>query len=472
MRIALGGIATESCTFSPLPTRRADFRVLRGVELPPRYPFIQPAQTVTVPLLFARALPGGPVEAETYRALKDEFLDALSAALPLDGLYLDLHGAMYVQGLEDAEADWIAAARDVVGPQCLIAASFDLHGNLSARSVELLDMLAAFRTAPHVDAEATRAKAWAMLTRCAREGLRPLRAWTSVPVALPGEVTSTEWDPGASLYGELRTSDGVPGVLDASILIGYAWADEPRTGASVVVTGMNRASIEGEASRLARRFWDVRREFRFGVTTGSVDECIRLALAAPEPCVFISDSGDNPTAGGAGDVPIFLGRLFAAGVQNALVAGLADAPAVAACRAAGVGATVRLSLGGKLDPITSPPLDATVRVLHVLDEAGDGQALIQVAGVKVIVTERRRPFHHVADMQRLGVEPLACKLVVIKIGYLEPDLKKHAPATLLALSPGAVNQDIVRLPFRRVRRPLFPLDSEMPQPRLMTEIFG
>lgn len=466
MRIALGGLATESCTFSPLPTRLEDFTVQRGSAFLDRYPFLDQWDAEFIPLLRARAIPGGSIETHAYQTLKDEFLYLLQASGPVDGVYLDLHGAMNVQGMDDAEGDLIAAVRGLVGPATLISASFDLHGNISRRVVEGLDMLSAYRTAPHIDDVATRRKALTLLIDCLSRGIRPQRAWVPIPVALPGEKTSTEWEPGASVYAALAASDPVPGVLDASLLVGYAWADEPRACATAIVTGTDRAVIEREASRIARRFWDARADFDFGVPAGSIDECITWALAAPEPCVFISDSGDNPTAGGAGDVPVFLGRLLARGVTSALVASITDAPAVAACQAAGVGAAVALSLGGKLDPRASPPLAVQGRVLHIAP-SNNTEVVVEINGVKVVLTKRRRPYHYISHLQRLGLEPLAHKIVVIKIGYLEPDLKKNAPTALLALSPGAVDQAIDRLPFQRVQRPLFPLDRDFawtPQP--------
>ncbi|HIC90006.1 MAG TPA: M81 family peptidase, partial [Anaerolineae bacterium] len=371
--------------------------------------------------------------------------------------------AMHVQGMDDAEGDWVSAARQVVGPDCLISASLDLHGNVSQRLAEQMDILTACRTAPHVDAPQTREKAVALLLHCLHEDLHPQLAWVPVPVILPGERTSTEIEPAASLYTSLPEVDQVPGVLDASILVGYVWADEPRSSASVVVVGPDRAAIEREAKRLAQRYWDVREQFTFSVQAGSVDECIHWALDAPEPCVFISDSGDNPTAGGVGDVPLFLERLLALGVPDAVVASIVDPEAVAVCRAAGVGAQVHLSLGGKLDPVHSQPLPVTGRVIHLASATpiGGDQAVVQVDGVLVIVTERRKPFHYIADFQRLGINPLDHKIVVVKIGYLVPDLRRAAPRALLALSPGAVDQAIERLPFRRIRRPIYPLDLEM-----------
>lgn len=470
MRIALGGIAIESCTFSPLPSRLEDFTVRRGEEFLDRYPFLAKYadRAEFTPLLYARALPGGSVEPDVYAALKAEYLDLLRRHGPWDGVYLDFHGAMHVRGMDDAEGDWVEAVRAVVGPACLLAASFDLHGNISQREVAALDMLTAYRTAPHVDVIETREKALRMLLDCLARGVRPARVWIPIPVVLPGEKTSTEWAPGDRLYAALAESDGAPGLLDISLLVGYVWADEPRASATVIATGTERSVLVREAQKVAQRYWDARAEFQFGVPAGAIEACIEWALAAPEPCVFISDSGDNPTAGGAGDTTVALAALLKRGAPPAIVASIADAPAIAAMLAAGVGATVEVTLGGKLDPITCAPLPVRGVVRH-LAPGENTEAVLQIGAINVIVTARRRPYHFVADMQRLGLEPLAHKIVVIKIGYLEPDLKRHAPRALLALTPGAVDQAIARLPFQRVRRPLFPLDPTMTWTPVTTE---
>jgi microcystin degradation protein MlrC len=463
MRIAIGGIAIESCTFSPLTVKREDFHIqLRGDRLLERYPFLAGIDAEFVPLFFARSLPGGPVEPAAYEAFKTEFLECLAHAKqtgPLDGIFLELHGAMNVLGRFDAEGDWLEATRRAAGHECLISAAFDLHGNLSERVLRNLDMLAAFRTAPHVDVEATREKALRMLVSCIQRKVRPHRAWVPLPVTLAGEKTSTEWEPGRSLYGQLAKSDTAPGVIDASIFIGYAWADEPRTGACVVVTGTDQTAAGNEARRLAECFRAVHAQFNFGVETGSIDECIRIAMTAPEPSVFISDSGDNPTAGGVGDSPLFLRRLLEMNAGPALVAGLADAPAADACCRAGIGAELDLSIGATLAPSLNEALRVRAKVLAV-DTSDDRQAAVQIGNVAAILSRKRRPYHHISDMRNLGCAPPAYKIVVIKIGYLEPDLKRHAPRALLALSPGAVDQAIERLPFRHIRRPMYPLERQ------------
>lgn len=462
-RIAIAGIATESCTFSPLPTTLDFFRIWRGDDQIAQYPFFNKfPDAEIVPIILARAIPGGPVEASAYQTLKTEFLDGLRAALPIDGLFLDMHGAMNVLGMDDAEGDWITSAREVVGADCLISGSFDLHGNISQREADALDMLTAFRTAPHVDYMDTRERAFTLLMQCLKFGVRPHTLRLPVPVVLPGEKTSTEWEPGASLYAALPESDAADGVIDASIFVGYVWADEPRASANILISGTDDASMRREAEKIAQRYWDARDAFAFGVQAGTIDECIDWALASPEVPVIISDSGDNPTAGGCGDVPIFLSRLIAHDVPDAVVACIGDAPATEMCYQAGVGAEVELELGGKLDPIRSKPLPVkgTVKFLLDTDDLRERQAVVQIGGVLVIVAQRRRPFHYIADFEKLGINIYEHKMVIVKVGYLVPELKAAAAKALLALSPGAVDQDIERLPFKRIEHPKYPLDKD------------
>jgi microcystin degradation protein MlrC len=191
-RIAFGGIQIECSTYSRIRSRMEDFMVKRGQELAdePFFRLLKAYPHPFHPTLLAAAVPGGPVERETYHELKAQFLRRIEALLPLNGLYLAMHGAMYVEGMQDAEGDWISAARQAVGKHCLITASFDLHGNLSRRVIDNLDMLSAFRTAPHIDREETAKRACDMLVHCLDQQTRPTLVWSPIPVLMPGERTS------------------------------------------------------------------------------------------------------------------------------------------------------------------------------------------------------------------------------------------------------------------------------------------
>src|SRR5271154_3764366 len=238
-RIAYGGIGIECSTYSRLRTRMDEFTILRGADVASndRFQFIKRYPVTFLPTLVATAVPGGPVERKTYETLKTEFLQRLQALLPLDGLYLPMHGAMFVDGMQDAEADWYRAVRKLVGPECLLSASYDLHGNISQPIIDTLDMLSAFRTAPHIDREETMLRATEMLLHCLNNNIRPTLMWAPIPVLMPGERSSTEWEPGKRLWAQLPALNREPGVLDVSLLVGYVWADEPRSTAAVVVTG-------------------------------------------------------------------------------------------------------------------------------------------------------------------------------------------------------------------------------------------
>lgn len=463
-RIAMGGIAHESCTFSPLPMRLEDFSLLRGEALLARYPFLAGKNEVKpIPLLHSEGLPGGVVPTAVYETFKNELLTTLQAAMPLDGVYLDLHGALFVADLLDAEADLVTAVRQVVGqivgPDCLLAASYDLHGNLSAAVVGQLDILTAYRTAPHTDAATTRERAFGLLLAALKKGKRPFKAFAPIPLLLPGERAMTTVEPGASLYAQVTKLSQTDGILDASLLIGYAWADEPRVGSSVFVMGEEKTAVCQVAHQLAQNVWAARHQFAFGMPTGSVDDCISQALAAPESTVFISDAGDNPTGGGVGDVPFVLERLLARGVERALFASLVDETAVSACFAAGAGAVIPLSLGGKLDPIYGQPLAVSGRVV-ALHEGANRQATIQIDGVTLLLTAQRTAFTTLTQFKNINLDPLDYKIVVVKLGYLFPELRQVAPLSILAFSPGTINPDVTQLPYQHLRRPIFPLEPD------------
>jgi microcystin degradation protein MlrC len=254
---------------------------------------------------------------------------------------------------------------------------------------------------------------------------------------------------------------------------------EPRSSATVVVSGTDEHSLRRVAERIARRYWDARHAFEFVAPAGSADWCIAQALAFAGSGVVFSDSGDNPTAGGVGDTPYFVSRLlahapFASGELTAVYASIADPAAAAACFAAGLGQDVEVSLGGKLDPVHAQPfvVRGTVAALLPDDPVGGGIAVLQVGGVRIIVTSRRKPYHVIRDFANLGLDPTAHNVTAVKIGYLEPELRQIARHALLALTPGAVDQDIPRLSYERVVRPIYPLDPGFDAPDLTARLFG
>ena len=449
--------------------------MVRGDDLLGRYDEL-PRDIEWIPLVHARALPGGAVERDFYDSIKAEIIERLRSDLPVDGVVLDIHGAMSVVGMTDAEGDLASDVRDAVGGGPLVSAAMDPHGNMSRRLVGALDLATSHRMSPHEDAPLTKTRAVANLVRSLRDGIRPLKAWVRVPVLLAGERASTRDQPARGIYGSLAGIAARTGIIDAAVWIGYAWADEPRCSAAVLITGTDEGIVQREARSLAERYWNSRAEFSFSVPAGDADWCIATGLAATARPYFISDSGDNPTAGGAGDVAYMLERLLAqpdlaAGRASAIWASLVDPGAVAGCAAAGEGAVVDLLVGGAFG---SAPTRVTLRgkVGRILrgDPVGGDIAVVASGGVHAILTSRRKPYHFVRDLQALDLDPARHDLTVVKIGYLVPDLFAAAKGWVLALTPGGVDQDIVRLGHRRLERPIYPLDPSMPAPDLTPEL--
>jgi microcystin degradation protein MlrC len=403
----------------------------------------------------AGATPNGLVDLDTYQALKGELLEGMRTALPVDGVYLSLHGAMEVEGLGDGETDLARAVRQLVGPDIPISVSLDLHGNLSPEFIASANVFTALRTAPHVDGPETRTRAIERLIRCIRTDKRPITAMVKLPMLLPGENAVTAIEPSKSLYEHIEALEQEPGVWDASLMIACAWTDSPYTSVSTLVVADDLETAKKHARSYADMVWERRHEFGPEVDTIPVDDAILRAISTKVGPVFISDSGDNPTAGGAGDLPVFLARLLALEAKDVFVGGLTDAPAVQKCTQAGLGAIVSLSLGGKLDVTNSAPFNVEAEVIHL----APGFATVQIDGVTVLLVEGRRPFHTLDSFAPAGVDPLSFHIVVVKQGYLAPDLKQHASDTIMALTPGFTDLRLDHLPYRHLPRPIFPLDD-------------
>lgn len=482
--IAIAGLGIESSTFSPARTGAAAFHPSRGAEVLDRYPFLAAGEDLREAAewhgaLVGKSLPGGTVTAEAWTELTDELIERLAALPRPDGLWYDIHGAMTVEGVDDAEAVLLERIRATVGPDVIISTSMDLHGNVSRELAHGSDLITCYRMAPHEDHMETKERAVRNLVDLLVAGApRPVKAWVPVPVLLAGEQTSTRIEPARSVYAAVADVEAVDGVIDAAIWVGYAWADEPRNRAVVVVTGTDPDAVSAGAERLAQGFWKARGDFDFVAPTGTFDGILDEALASDRRPYFISDTGDNPTAGGAGDVSWGLTRLLARPEfrqedgPTVIYASVPGPSAVETAVAAGVGATVTVTAGAEVDDRHAGPvtLTGTVHAVRHGDRDAGTEVVIRVGSVYAILTGLRKPYHHEHDFTDLDLDPRGADIVIVKIGYLEPELFGMSAGWKMALTPGGVDQDLVRLGHHRIRRPMFPFDREMADPDLSARI--
>lgn len=480
-RIAIAGIAIESSTFSPAVTHEEAFMARYGDEVFSYYPFLDAdsalrQQAIWLPTMRGHAMPGGIVTREAYESLVQQSLDRLEQVLPLDGIFLDIHGAMSVVGLDDPEGDFIVRIRELVGTDVMISTCMDLHGSVSWRLAQNTDLITCFRMAPHEDALISKQRAVENLLERLKggKGKPPYKVWVPVPILLPGEKTSTRVEPGKSLYAMIEPLVEWEGVTDASIWMSYPWADEPRNHGVVMVYGDHKENVGKTAEKLAQRFWEVRHDFEFVAPTAYLDECLEQALAATDRPFIISDMGDNPTAGGAGDVTWTLHQLLARDefkTKNGpglIYASLPDEEFVTKAVELGVGSTISAYAGARIDDRYAPPVKITGEILSIVhgDRRAETEVVVQTGSIKVIVTKKRKPYHFKSDFVNLGLNPRETDILVVKIGYLVPELYEMRGGWIMALTPGGVDQDLHRLEYKRINRPMFPLDKDMETPDL------
>ncbi|UCF39329.1 MAG: M81 family metallopeptidase [Acidobacteriota bacterium] len=484
-RIAIAGLAIESSTFSPALTGEEAFHARYGPDVFSAFPFLAEDSEMRqraewVPILIGRSLPGGAVTREAYESLVNQTLDSLRENGPYDAMFFVIHGAMSVVGLDDPEGDLIIRIREVIGNEPMVSTVMDLHGNVSVRLAENSDLITCYRMAPHEDEMESKERAAENLLQRIESGMgKPAyKAWIPVPILLPGEKTSTRIEPGKSLYAEVAPAAAQEGVVDAAIWIGYAWADEPRNHGVVMVVGDDRDTVTATAERLGRRFWDVRFDFEFVAPTVTLEEGLEKALTSEKRPFYISDMGDNPTAGGAGDVTWTLAEIFkrpefkAADGPSLIYASLPAPDLMEQVLDVGVGGQVDGFAGAEVDSRYSPPIriQGTVEAIRDGDLHAELEASIRVGSVHVIVTKKRKPYHYEADFTQLGLNPREADIVVVKIGYLVPELYNMQADWVMALTPGGVDQDLERLGYQRIQRPMFPLDREMEDPDLSARL--
>lgn len=462
-RIYVGSIQQETNSWSPACSSLKDFDRAQGWKAVGKMS-VDPLLREDVELIagtYAHDVPSGVMKKSVFDALLGELLSFIPDSL--DGVFLYLHGALEVEEIGSGDAAIVRAVRNKVGPKVKIAVAMDFHANVSPEFIKAVDIACAYRTAPHVDMEETQRRACRKLMDMLEGGYTPCACMIHIPMLFTGDCVITENEPAKSLLEKMKDLESE--ICELTVCFGQPWVDTPWVGPSVTAWARNSADAQRIADRAARMWWNARREFRFQIETCLPDEALSLAAVSKKKPVFLSDSGDNTTAGAAGDRAGMLRRALAFdGDGRILIGGLTDGEAVDRCFKAGEGARISLRLGGRLDGGHSDICEAEFEIVSLGDMLGwygedaGRRAFLRCGKVDVIVTERRCAVTSNAILESGGAKAEEYDAVVVKLGYLYPELAETAPRTVFVMTEGASTARVETIRYAKAHSCCYPAD--------------
>jgi len=485
MRIAIAELAQETDSFSPISADINDFKALGlyfGEELLEKMAHVGPlggmfevaaerSQKVDwVPLLRAWAGAGGTITAETLDSLVNRLTSDLRNALPVDAVFLALHGAAAAEQDDDVEGRVLEAIREVVGPQMPIFVSLDHHANITQRMVDLSQVLIGHETQPHDPIDTGRKTARVMFDTLAGK-IKPTMAWRKIPMITPQDQFLTSSGPMKQWFDLAREMEHRPGVLDVSPYPMQPWLDVKEGGWAVVVhtnddPGLAR-QLADESAALA---WSLRDQFWRSERVPAAD-AVHQAVAAGQGLVILSDTGDSVYGGAPGDSTVILRELILQNVPCLALVPIVDPEVVNLAIEAGVGSHLSVNLGAKRDRVFNQPVSVTGRISAIslgvtleLPDRGTCEigraALLEVGQVRIVVLEQRTfAINHPSLYMHLGINVADAKLVVLKTASNFQFFSRWRSAMIRVDSPGTTQSDLTAFNWQRVPRPMYPLDQ-------------
>ncbi len=420
----------------------------------------------------AWAQPGGPCSARDYAVLRDAMLSELAQALPVDFVFLSLHGAMIAEGEDDCEGDILEKVRALVGEKVPIGAVLDLHGNVTARMIASRAVLVAVKEYPHTDYAARSAELYDILAAMAQGTAAPTTVMRRVPMLA---LLGTTEGPMKDFVARLKESEKEAGILSVSAMHGFPWSDTRDTSASILVVydGANMAPRAHQlADLLAQELFSLREAApasRLPIDA-ALDRAEFKKLNGIRP-VVLADGADNPGGGAACDSTFILRALLARRANNVALGMIWDPQAVVIASDAGVGARLSLRIGGKVGPLSGEPVDLEVEVIGCrLDAAQrgiDGSALdplgaavaLRAQGIDIVLNSIRQQVFSPDCFTELGIDLSSKDLIVVKsTQHFRAAFDRISAATIYCDAPGSLNTDLTTLGYLRLQRPIWPLD--------------
>jgi microcystin degradation protein MlrC len=480
MRVFTASLATETNTFSPMLTSRTEFEesFYAPAGKHPDYP-----KLFTAPLAAARkrakssnwevvegtctfAEPAGTVTRETYEGLRDEILDQLKAAMPVDAVLMGLHGAMVADGYDDCEGDLLQRIRKIVGPKVPIGAELDPHCHMTDAMVASTDAMICFKEFPHTDFAERGEELVQIIADTAVGKIKPVQSLYDCRM-INSYPTSRE--PMRSFVDKFKAMEGKDGILSISMVHCYPYADVPDLGTKMlVVTDNNKAHGDKVAKRLGEELIAMRDTVRpaFLTLEGALDAALKVEGG---PAV-VAEPADNAGGGAPSDSTFFIELLRKRRVKNVCIGPIWDPIAVRMCHAAGDGASFDLRFGGKMGPSSGEPVDAKVKVIKCVKDAiqtfsgavvplGDA-ASIEFDGITVALISIRTQALGTDLFTNLGVDLKSKRVIIVKsTNHFHGAFGPIAKQVLYSDGPGALPRDFKKVPYTRVKRPIWPLDD-------------
>lgn len=484
MNIAIGGIWHETNTFArdttPLDAFYA-YQFARGAELLTRYANVRNEiggmlagarknRFELAPLLFAGAVPSGIVRRDAFETLAGMLIDDLAALENLDGVLLALHGAMVVEGLDDAEGELLRRVRALARDKPIVA-TFDIHANLSEEMIAHADVLIGYNTYPHIDVYERGVQAAHVMRKLARGRIDPTVVWYPLSLLSVPQTQGTAQAPMREIMARRAEIAGDSRVVAASVIVGYPYADVARAGMSVLITTNDEMELAHDyAYELHEMIWKQRDAFR--VVNPPVAKAVKQAIKSRDTPVILVDVADNIGGGAPGDGTALLQALLNAHAQGTVIT-IADPEAVANAIKAGVGEPVTLNVGGKTDSMHGKPVmvRGTVRLISSGEYMHQGSymtgqvmrmgrtVVLDCDGVTLVLMERKTMPFDARQLRSLGIEPADQKIIVVKSAIAwQAAYGDIAREVIYVDTPGICTANLKTLPYENVRRPIFPLE--------------
>ncbi|MGG4555451.1 M81 family metallopeptidase [Paenibacillus humicus] len=476
MKVVVGCLYHETNTFNPILTDIHDFVLAEGEDAASRLAGTEVFREngiEVIPSIYATALSSGIVKKEAYRYFADKLISTLKQHPDIDGIWLHLHGAMVVEEVGSGELALVKEIRECVGPDVPISLTMDIHGNIALDYYKYINIVKAYRTVPHVDQLEVEKETAQLLVDCLKNNTKIKPAFTRLPMIIPGEKALGKSEPLRSIFEKLYEVEKIKGISTASFFICHAWSDSENTASSIFVIPESEEYeelAEKVKDELAHYVFSKRHEFDFDAVVLDPEESVDRALNEQLKPVFISDSGDNTTAGAIGMNTLLL-DLFKnkdLGRKKVLISAIHDPMAYEKLKSCSIGESVTVEVGTKIDENSQPVLlegtltskgDLLGYLNATSDKVGD-VCTVSVGSLDVVVANRGESFITLNHFTRAGLNWEDYDIIVVKQGYLFNELSAVSKLDILSMTPGATYQRIENIDYRHVPRPLFPLDTE------------